>query len=109
LTGRQRYAEAYQFDDGEWQAMPERSAMNVTNPFKRMGAACAFKITRVISLAAAEVPPLTIEWFAKTTQSWRADRVPTRGEFLVRRGGDLAPRPIRAVLELAPPYLARLR
>ncbi len=105
----ERYAEAYQFDDGIWQMMPDRTLMNVTNPFRRRGEACAFKIRRVITLAAAEVPPITIQWFRKKTRSWCNDRLPSRGEFLIRRGGEQLPRRVRAVLELSPPYLARLR
>src|SRR5437764_1497322 len=84
----QRYAEAYKLvDSGVWQLMPDRAVMNVANPFKRSGMACAFKVTRVISLAAAEVSPITIEWYQKGSHRWSSGCRPTRGEFLIRRGG----------------------
>src|SRR5262245_43024034 len=96
------------FSDDLWQEMPPPDVMNVTNPFKYSGRALAFKVRRVISLPAV-VPPLTIEWYSRSEQRWRSDRLPTRGEFLIRRGGSLPPRRVCALLELAEPYLAVLR
>jgi hypothetical protein len=95
-------------DDGEWQGMPAPEVTKVTNPFKRRGLALAFKIRRVVALEPV-VPPFGIEWYAKGEQRWRSDRLPTRGEFLIRRGGSVPPRPVRAVLELVPPYIAVLK
>jgi hypothetical protein len=45
-----------------------------------------------------------MEWFSQG--AWREDRIPTRGEYLIRRGGEIAIRDVAAVLELKPPYLA---
>jgi len=38
--------------------------------------------------------------------NWHESAIPTRPEYLIRRGGKIAMRNIRAVLELRPPYLA---
>lgn len=106
----QRLATAYQYVDCEtWEAMPDPTIMKVTNPFKRMGLAVAFKVRRVIAIEPSEVPPVSVEWYAKKERRWRGDRLPTRGEFLIQRGGTHRPRRVSAVLELTPPYLALLR
>ena len=95
-------------NDDEWHEMPDPRVMKVSNPFKRRGLALAFKVRRVIPIPPA-VPPLTIEWYSKGERRWRSDPLPTRGEFLIRRGGRLPPRRVSALLELAEPYLAILR
>ena len=79
--------------------------MKVTNPFKRSGLALAFKVGRVTPISPT-VPPFPIEWYSKQERRWRSDRLPTRGEFLIRRGGSLRPRPVSAMLELVEPHLA---
>ena len=103
---------ASQFRDlGEsaWQPMPDPEIMKVTNPFKRQGLALGFKVRRVLALERPVIPPFAVEWFSRGEGGWRTDRVPTRGEFLLRRGGSLSLRPVGAVLELAAPYLVELR
>jgi hypothetical protein len=94
--------------DSSWQAMPDPKVMKVTNPFKRQGLALGFKVSRVVEIEPV-VPPFGVEWYSRRERSWRADRVPTRGEFLIRRGGTIPPRRVGAILELAQPYLAELR
>jgi hypothetical protein len=104
-----RFATHYQnIGSNIWHAMPERDLMNVTNPFKRQGLALAFRVVRVIQMEAA-MPPFAVEWYSKGQQCWRSDRLPTRGEYLIRRGGSITPRSVCAVLEVAPPYMAVLR
>jgi hypothetical protein len=104
-----RFATRYQdFGSSVWHTMPDQGQMNVTNPFKRQGCALAFRVVRVISMEPA-VPPFAVEWYSKRQQCWRSGPLPTRGEYLIRRGGSTALRSVRAVLELAPPYLAILR
>jgi hypothetical protein len=95
------------FDESGWHPMPDPKLMYVTNPFKRRGLALAFKVRRVIALDPA-TPTFRIEWFAKRDRRWRSDKLPTRGEFLIRRGGSASLRPISALLELIPPYLTVL-
>ena len=94
--------------DGDWQPMPDPRIMKVTNPFKRRGLALGFKVSRVLSVPPT-IPPFPIEWYAKGERTWRADALPTRGEFLIRRGGSVSPRRISALLELCEPYLAVLK
>lgn len=95
-------------DDSDWQDMPEQHIMKVTNPFKRQGLALAFKVARVLPVS-SQVPPFDVEWYSKGDRAWRSDVLPPRGEFLIRKGGRVRPRPILAVLELAKPYLAVLK
>ncbi len=94
--------------DGDWQPMPDPGMMKVTNPFKRRRRALGFKVIRVFPVPPTH-PPFPVEWYCKGQNKWRADAVPTRGEFLIRRGGTLPPRCVSAVLELSAPYLAVLR
>src|SRR5262249_49800870 len=70
---------------GPWEPMPDPKIMKVTNPFKRRGLALAFKVQRVIALDPV-IPPFAVEWYAKGELRWRSDPLPTRGEFLIRRG-----------------------
>jgi hypothetical protein len=106
-----RRATHYRFlGASEWQSMPSGDQdMFVTNPFKRGGLASAFKVDSVEPMPAT-VPPVTVEWYSRRDDRWRGDPpLPTRGEFLLRRGGPVKLRPICAVLKLSPPYLAELR
>ena len=95
-------------DDGDWQAMPEQQIMKVTNPFKRKERALAFKVARVLPIS-PQAPPFNVEWYSKGDRAWRSDVLPTRGEFLIRKGGRVRPRRVVAVLELEKPYLAVLK
>jgi len=103
-----RLASHFRHADADWQAMPEPHAMKVTNPFKRKGRALAFKVARVIPVP-PQAPPFCVEWYSKGDRAWRSEAVPTRGEFLIRRGGSSRPRRVSAVLEIAAPYLAILK
>jgi hypothetical protein len=91
-----------------WQAMPAQDILKVTNPFKNQGRALAFKVVGVHPIEPA-VPSFGVEWYSRQERRWRGDKVPTRGEYLIRRGGSAAPRAVGAVLELAPPYLVVVR
>lgn len=88
--------------------MPNPEVMKVTNPFKRRGLALGLR-GAARDFAGAVGPPLEIQWYSKATGNWCSDAVPTRGEFLIRRGGSRRPRAVTAVLELIPPYLAVLK
>ena len=84
-------------------------SMFVTNPFKRQGRATAFIVTRVDLVEPPIAPSVMVEWYARGKGEWSSGRLPTRGEFLVRRGGSATLRRVCAVLELSPPYLAVLK
>lgn len=94
--------------EAQWQAMPDPALMKVTNPFRRRGLALAFKVGRVVELP-PQVPPFCVEWYSRTEKRWRSDRLPTRGEYLIRRGGPVRLRSVCAALELVEPYIAELK
>ena len=64
----------------------------------------------------AKQPPVMIEWLDKSG-AWRSERLdggayyPTHGEYLLRLRSDSPAklRPVRALLELNPPYVAAIR
>jgi len=91
-----------------WRSMPDPDQMKVTNPFKRRGLALAFKVRRVVEIQPT-IPPIQISWFLKRDRSWCSQPLPTRGEYLVRRGGACTLRRVSVLLELMPPYLTELR
>jgi hypothetical protein len=86
----------------EWQ--PFHSGMRVPHPFRGgRRQASAFVVQRIVfPIESLTIP--AVEWLSKG--KWREDRVPTRGEYLIRPGGTTPLRPVRAVLELRAPYLA---
>jgi hypothetical protein len=105
----QRRASHYRrVPDHDWQPMPDEAIMHVTNPFKRNGMAAAFVVRRVTPITPS-VPPVSVSWYSRSEERWRDDALPTRGEFLIRRGGATRLRAVAAVLELELPYLAYLK
>jgi hypothetical protein len=89
----------------QWQPLPDR--VMVTHPFRKgRTQASAFVVQQIIHPVAPFVMR-PVEWFSRG--KWRKDRVPTRGEYLIRRGGNNPLRSVCAVLELKAPYLAVVR
>jgi hypothetical protein len=88
--------------DGSWQGVPP--LIRVPHPFgPGKTVASAFVVRRVhYPIKPSQLP--FVEWFS--SGNWHETAVPPRGEYLIRRGGKIAMRKIRAVLELQPPYLA---
>jgi hypothetical protein len=77
----------------------------VPHPFRKGNSqASAFVVRRVIHPIVPFALP-AVEWFSSKGQ-WRQDPVPTRGQYLIRPGGMVPMRSVRAVLELRAPYLA---
>lgn len=104
------FATSYQWNgDDAWISMPPKEEMYVTNPFKHRNMAVAFKVKQVIDFATIQRPQISVEWYKKSADEWQNGPLPTKGQYLIRVGSGQRLRPIRAVLELAPPYLARLR
>ena len=93
----------YRFiSDESWQAVPP--LIRVPHPFgPGKTVASAFVVRRVHHPIKRFQPPF-VEWFSRG--NWHESAIPTRPEYLIRRGGKIAMRNIRAVLELQPPYLA---
>jgi hypothetical protein len=86
-----------------WRPMP--AGVRATYHFRGVRRhASAFVVRRVVH-PVDPVPLPAVEWLAVDGQ-WRRDRVPTRGEYLIRGGGTTPLRAVRALLELRPPYLA---
>jgi hypothetical protein len=91
--------------EDNWQELPV--GIRVPHPFRgSRRQASAFMISRVIYPVEAFALP-AVEWLSEGR--WRQDRVPTRGEYLIRCGGALPMRSVRAVLGLRSPYLAFVR
>lgn len=90
--------------DAAWKPLP--NAISVPHPFRPgSNKASAFVVQRVVyPVDSFELP--TVEWFSLKKGPWRRERVPTRGEYLIRAGGGERMRRCRAVLILQDPYLA---
>ena len=86
----------------QWQPLPE--GVIVPHPFKRgRKQASAFVVEGIVHPLEAFVLS-KVQWL-KDGQ-WLETRVPTRGEYLIRRGGSSIMRSVRALLVLRPPFLA---
>jgi hypothetical protein len=86
----------------EWQPWP--AGIRGPHPFRgKKRQASAFVIQRIVHPVESFTLP-TVQWLSKGL--WQDARVPTRGEYLIRRGGVAPMRRVRAVLELREPYLA---
>lgn len=87
---------------GEWQALP--IGVRVPHPFRgKKREASAFVVKRVI-YPIEEFSLPAVRWLSNG--EWQEPRIPTRGEYLVCRGGSVPMRRVRAVLELRAPFLA---
>jgi hypothetical protein len=83
-------------------------ALEVTYPFRPgKKIASAFVVTRIYHLVRLTNRP-PIEWFSLNNGPWRNEKLPTRGENLIRRGGQFPMRDVSAVLELKSPYFAEV-
>jgi hypothetical protein len=90
--------------DTQWHPMP--SGVSVPHPFRPgQNRASAFVVQRII-FPVEKFAPSNLEWFFQKNQLWDQREIPTRGEYLIRRGGTVRMRGVRAVLELKSPYLA---
>jgi len=86
----------------EWQPWP--AGVRVPHPFRgSRRQASAFVVQRIIYPVEPFARP-AVEWLFG--RQWRQDRLPTRGEYLIRAGGKTSMPPVRAILELRAPYLA---
>ncbi len=91
---------------GETSWKPIPAGVKVPHPFRPgVTEASAFVVKRVIyPIDFFERP--TVEWFSLKRGPWRHEKVPTRGEYLIRAGAGERLRRCRAVLVLQDPYLA---
>src|SRR5262249_25454347 len=103
-----RYSRSYRLDPGgPWLPIPE--AVRGPHHLGRTRTASAFVVASIRPIPAQhrELDGRAM-WLAKSG-SWRTDRVPTRGEYLLRPASEGAElRRVYAVLELRYPYVAWL-
>ena len=92
----------------EWSEIPP--SISVRHPFGSNVNASAFRVKNVMKSSILNgAPSFSIEWYRIRDSNWRTERLPTRGEYLIRRGGGCKIRRIYAILELENPYLVYLR
>ena len=87
--------------------MPDEREMYVTNPFKHRGLATAF-VVKEIRADGPITATFGISWYSTTKQAWRDDLLPTRGEYLIKRGGNAKIRSVTALLKLESPYIVTI-
>ena len=104
-------ASHYRFHcDPLWTQMPMPEIMKVTNPFKRSDRATGFRVNRIEVFSEPVAPRFNIKWYCKKDNDWRSiGKLPTRGEYLIRRGGEVALRNVRAALTLGRPYIVDIK
>lgn len=106
-SGAVGYCSSYRMvDDDSWQAIP--NTIKIPHPIGKKQEASAFVVEDIIHpLKAVELFPA--QWHTLNGKPWRDDHIPTRGEYLIRRGGNSDVRRYRAILVLKAPYLAIMR
>lgn len=115
-AGEQFLASEYRHP-GACDSQPVPDAVEIPHHFGMTKYALAFKVRQIHFISSlSQQPPVMIER-QDASQRWRSERLaggayyPTRGEYLIRmQPSSLAKlRPVRAVLELAPPYITAIR
>ena len=114
--GEKFFAKSYRHPGSrDWQGIP--APIKIPHHFGMAEYALAFKVRQIhIVSNPAQQPPVMIEWL-DASGHWRSEQLPggayypTRGEYLIRlQPSSLAKlRPVRAILELAPPYIAAIK
>lgn len=106
--GAVRHSTEYRASEtGEWLPIP--SAIRIPHPFGGRELASAFVVEGIDLLGEREnQPTFGIAWMS-SRGTWREDRLPTRGEYLIKRGGVARLRPVYAVLTLRPPFVVWVR
>jgi hypothetical protein len=98
----------YKFVNGtRWQSIP--SSIRVPHPFRPEKTLASAFVVRRIYYPVEFIRRPAAEWFSPNNGPWRQEAIPTRGEYLIRRGGAVPMRDVSAVLSLKPPYLAFVR
>ena len=106
--GQVAYCSGFRLPGKEWEKIPH--SISVPHPFRSNPHASAFRVKNVLKSSIMQgSPSFTIEWYSTQDTNWRTDMLPTRGEYLIRRGSGTKIRRVYAVLELEYPYVAYLR
>lgn len=89
-----------------WQDIPP--TIKVPHPFSSINSATAFVVKSIIHLKPIHVPPFKAERFSVDT--WKNNALPGQGSpYLIKRGGHISLRHVRALLELQPPYVVQVK
>lgn len=105
-SGKVFFVKQYQFvNSDEWINIPP--AIEIPHPFGKKSKALAFKVKSIYNLGAMKLPE-GIKWLCVDGR-WREDKLPTRGEYLIKSVGDCKIRNVYQILELEHPYLAILK
>lgn len=84
--------------------------IDVPHPGAQLRNATAFMVKKVIELDEDEKDvPFKVKWYRTKDSNWKSEKLPTRPEYLIKRGGRNKPRRVRAVLELKSPYVVILK
>jgi hypothetical protein len=98
---------AKEFKEGEdWKKIP--SDIEIPHPFGKKQFACAFKVRAIYDKEEFKIP-LDITWYCVHDLNWRDDNLPTRGEYLIKIGGNSKLRDVSSVLELEYPYVTIIK
>ncbi len=87
-----------------WVPLPP--AISVPHPF-HTPVASAFVVDGIERLT--DQPQFGISWLRTKDMMWRDERLPTRGEYVIRTDGTLRPRRAFAILRLREPWLVHIR
>ncbi len=90
---------------------PIPSAVWVPHPANnKAGLGSAFVVEEVITFSREEAEQLKFEvhWFASRASQWRTDKLPTRGEYLIRARGAVPTRRVFAMLRLRAPFVVEI-
>ncbi len=93
--------------DSDWTSIPY--GISVPHPKGNKPLASAFVVRRIFINTEIHQPTFKVSWFSTMNQEWRNDSLPTRGEYLIKKGGNVSLRKIYAVLELNHLYIVTLR
>lgn len=97
----------YRFvNSDKWEDIPD--VIQIPHPFGHKDEALAFKVRAIYKPEEIDLPQ-GINWLYIKDNKWREDRLPTRGEYLIKSGGQCKLRKVYQILELESPYLAILR
>ena len=109
LNDMDRYTHKFYKPINENEYLPIPPEIIVTLPSKKNAVqGSAFKVKDII-IPNANNEQYNVEWLLKDGTTWRSDKIPTRGEFLIKFGQGAPMRPFSVILELEYPYLVEIK
>ncbi len=105
--GKKFYAKQFRYPTSStWNNIP--SAIGIPHPFGKKPLACAFKVKSIYNPEVIRIPK-GIKWLCVGENKWREDKLPTRGEYLLKSDGRCKLRKVYKILELVFPYLVVIK